>query len=212
MAFVFLPEDGDGLQGANAYTDVAFVDDHHEGRGRTDWAPVPTSTKEECIVRATDYIEYRFGRKFRGFRQGELQGLEWPRLSAFDNDHFLFNGINSIPQQLRKATAEYALIAFRQGELSPNPPLPTGDEPLDGTAPTATESNSGIITAKRERVGPLEEETKFATSASVGTKQAGGRVAQSIVNSDFYLPEYPRADAWIEELINNPNSRRLVRG
>lgn len=211
MAFVV--EDGDGLELANAYVAVAFVDTYHEDRGRTDWAGFSTAIKEDSIVRATDYIEWRFGTKFRGTRRGQSQGLEWPRISAFDNDDFLYNNpLDAVPRQLQKATAEYALIAARQGELAPNPPLPTGDETLDGTASTATENTSGIVTAKRERVGPLEEETKYADLTSAGSSQAGGRTAQSFMNSDFYLPEYPRADGWIRELIDNPNSRRLLRG
>ena len=212
MAFVFTPEDGTGLSTSNSYITQAFADDYQAGRGRSDWASATQADKEAAMVRATDYIEFRFGRRFRGYRRAESQALEWPRLSAFDNDDILWNGDNIMPDQLQKATAEYSLIALRIGELAPNPPLPTGDEPLDGTASTDDESNSGIVTAKRERVGPIEEETKYAALTSVGSKQAGGRVSQSALNSDFYLPEYPRADQWLEELITNPYSRRLVRG
>lgn len=209
MAFVFTPETGDGVVGANAYITESFADDYHDGRGRTDWAAGTTADKQSAIVRATDYIEFRFGRKFRGTRQSRTQGLEWPRIAAFDNDDFL---LQDVPEQIQKACAEYALIALRQGELAPNPPLPTGDETLDGTASTDEESSSGIVTRKRERVGPIEEETTYASLASAGVKQAGGRVAQSSMISDFYLPEYPRADEWIAEVITNPTARRLRRG
>ena len=211
MAFVV--EDGTGIETANAYVDVAFVDTYMSDRLRDDWGILPTSIKEGSIVRATDYIEWRFGTKFRGTRRGESQGLEWPRVSAHDNDDFLYNNpLDAVPRQLQKACAEYALIAARIGELAPHPPLPTGDETLDGTASTVTENTSGIVTASRERVGPLEEEKKYADLTSAGSSQAGGRTAQSFMNSDFYLPEYPRADGWIRELIDNPNSRRLLRG
>ena len=209
----FLAEDGTGLEGANSYVDVAFVDTYQGDRGRTDWGEATTPDKQAALIRATDYIEYRFGRKFRGTRQSQSQGLEWPRISAFDNDDFLYNGpLDDVPRQLQKATAEYALIALRQGELAPNPPLPTGDEPIDGSAPTDTESTSGIVTASREKVGPIEEEKKYADLTSAGTKQAGGRVSQSADVSDFNIPEYPKADLWIAELTENPNSRRLARG
>ena len=209
----FLVEDGSGLQNATAYVSVAFVDGYMNDRLRDDWASLSTNVKQGSIVRATDYIEWRFGTKFRGSRRSESQGLEWPRNSAFDNDDWLYNNpLDAVPRQLQKACAEYSLIAARIGELAPNPPLPTGDETLDGTASTTTESTSGIITAARERVGPLETETKYADLTSAGSRQAGGRTAQSFMNSDFYLPEYPRADGWIRELINNPNSRPLRRG
>jgi len=205
----FTPEDGTGVVGANAYIDVAFADGYQDDRARTDWTPSPVADKQSAIIRASDYIDERFGRNFRGFRFSLAQGLEWPRASAWDNDGFLYQGV---PTQLQKACAEYALISLRQGELAPNPPLPTGDETLDGTAPITEESNSGIVTKVRSKVGPLEEETSFASMATVSSKEAGGRVSQASVNSDFYIPEYPRADLWLEELIINPYSRGLIRG
>ncbi len=205
-------EDGTGLAAANGYISVAFADTYHSDRLRTDWAGLSTPTKEGAIIRATDYIDWRFGRKFRGTKQSKSQGLEWPRLSALDNDRFLLNDNDAVPRQLQKAVSEYALIAARIGELAPNPPLPTGDEPLDGTASTATNSNSGIVTQLREKVGPLEVSTRYADLTAAGSQQGGTRVSQSAINSDFYLPEYLRADGWLSELLVNPYSRTLVRG
>lgn len=119
MAFTFVVETGDGVIGANGYITVAQFKDHHDGRGRV-YTPYTDPAIQAAIVRATDYVDKRFGRRFLGSRQQKNQGLEWPRISAYDADDFLLTGV---PVQLIKAVAEYAWIAANLGasELAPNP-------------------------------------------------------------------------------------------
>ena len=59
MAFTL--ETGSGLELANAYIDVTFFDDFHTDRGR-DISALNATIVETAIVRATDYIDKRFGR------------------------------------------------------------------------------------------------------------------------------------------------------
>lgn len=207
MAFVFTVEDGDGLEAANAYITEAEADDYHEGRGHTDWAALSSEAKQGAIVRATDYIDKRFGRRFRGFKSSSAQALEWPRIDATDNDDYL---VNPVPRALVKACAEYALISARQGELAPAPNLPIPDEAVADGASTSTSIVTGEIKSKTEKVGPLQESTSYVTSAEI----AGGgsnRSSQSRMVEDVHLPEYPVADLWIEELLVPAGGRTVDR-
>lgn len=205
MAFVV--EDGNGLSNSNAYVSVAFSDDYHADRGRTDWAGASSQNKQTAIVRATDYIDRRFGTKFRGTRQNKSQALEWPRLDALDNDEFLLNDIDDIPRQLQKACAEYALIALRIGELTPRPKLPVPQEGLDGSI-TNSENSSGEIKSISQKVGPVSETIEYAAKSE---QSASNVSSKSSLVSDWVLPEYPVADLLIQELLTNSISKRLVR-
>jgi hypothetical protein len=138
----FTPEDGTGLPNANSYIDVAFADTYHADRNQTDWTDLSTDAKQGFLVRATDYIDKRFGKKFRGFRQQKSQALEWPRLDAFDNDEYLLDGI---PSQLQKACAEYALRAITNSELAPD------------------NTNTGVQAFTR-RIGPIELKDELSTT------------------------------------------------
>lgn len=204
----FVPETGVGLSNANAYVDVAFADAHHLDRGNAGWTGSAT-VKEQAIVRATDYVDKRFGRKFRGFRQGKAQALEWPRIDAFDDDDFLFSDVDVIPRQLKKAVAEYALRALLLKPLAPDPALPFQDRDTIGTGSTQSSgSGAGAIVASRQKVGPIETETKNSesTSSSIHTSKGSSQV------EGWMIPAYPEADLLIEELLRSSQSRRLVRG
>ena len=187
MAFVFTVETGAGLSTANAYISVAFANDYHTGRGNAAWAG-STIEKQQAIVRATDYLDKRFGPRFVGTRRNSQQALEWPRLDAFDQDDFLLQGpLDDVPRQLQKACAEYALRAILPADLLPD-----------------TGTQSGDITSTSVTVGPVSESFTFA-------KTATNRVAQSSIVSDSKIPEYPAADLWIEELLRSSNVRRIRR-
>lgn len=204
-----------GADDANAYADLTFVDTHHADRGNTAWAQFPQADRESAIIRATDYIDKRFGKKFRGIRQAKDQALEWPRLDAFDDDGFLLSGVDEIPRNLMKAMAEYALRALAYMTLAPDPALPVPEQDLtDPTFTRETDVVTGEVTRKRDRVGPLEEERWYETRAQVIQRSiaAGARGLQSSLLNDFNIPEYPEADLWIEELIRSSMNIRLVRG
>jgi hypothetical protein len=195
----FTVETGLGVPGANAYISVADADTHHADRGHTTWTDFTSPEKEVAIVRASDYIDKRFGKMFRGVRVARDQGLEWPRLDAFDDDGFL---LTLLPAQLLKAASEYALRAAVCGLLAPDPILPVPkQDPTDfGNRPD--QGVSGQITRDRTRIGPLEEEKWFETSSQTLKRNlgVGARRIQSTLVNDFQIPEYPEADLWLEEL------------
>jgi hypothetical protein len=211
----FTPEDGTGLTGANAYIDVAFLETHHTDRGR-DVTSLTTATKETAIVRATDYIDKRFGRWFRGVRTRKNQGLEWPRLDAFDNDDFSLAGVDDVPRQLQKACAEYALRAILYAtELAPDPQRPAPTQDLSGPTftETTTDAVAGIVRRREEAVGrgAVKRAITWTTVTEMMSK-IRDRDSLTALVSVVSIPEYPEADMWIEELINPPATRRLVRG
>jgi hypothetical protein len=193
---------------------VADVDTHHADRGATNWNDFTTPEKEQAIVRASDYIDKRFGRRFRGLRKTKEQGLEWPRLDAFDDDRYLLSGPDDLPRQLLKACAEYALRAAVCGVLAPDPPLPVPKQDPTDMATRPEQEETGQLTRKREKVGPLEEDKWFETTSQVlGRNLAAGAtgVKSGLVN-DFLIPEYPEADMWLEELLRSNMNIMLARG
>lgn len=208
-------EDGTGINNANTYVSLAYVDTHHADRNNTVWDDFTDPEKEASIIRATDYIEKRFGRRFVGIRRSHEQALEWPRLDAFDNDGFLLTSVDDVPRQLEKALAEYALRAALCGVLAPDPLPPVPKQSLESGAPDRnTDVITGEVIRKRDKVGPLEEERWFESrSQTLGQNLAAGAtsVKSSLVN-DFVIPEYPEADMWLEELLVSSMNLSLVRG
>ncbi len=211
----FTVEVGTGTPGANAYVAVAFVDTHHGDRGNSAWEDFTPLEKQSAIIRGSEYVDKRFGGRFVGLRKTKDQGLEWPRLDAFDQDGYLLSGVDDLPRQLEKAVAEYALRAAICGTLAPDPPLPVPKQDLtDSTGDRPEQAETGQLTRKREKVGPLEEDKWFETTSQVlGRNLAAGAtgVKSSLVN-DFLIPEYPEADLWLEELLRSSMNIRLARG
>lgn len=206
----FLAEDGTGLEASNSYIAVALADTHHTDRANTQWDDMTTAEKEAALIRATDYIEKRFGRKFVGRRTNKTQALEWPRVDAEDRDGFLLSGIDvdAIPRQLQKATAEYALRAFIYNVLSPDvpPAVPSQDLRTGGTR--GTQEASGSIVKERIKVDVIEEEKEYRSLSSFGE---GNITIKSSLVSDAAIPEYPEADMWIQELLKSATVVRLER-
>lgn len=211
----FTVEDGSAIAGANAYADVATVDTHHTDRGNTRWDDFITSEKEAAIIRASDYIDKRFGRRFRGVRRQKDQGLEWPRLDAFDDDGFLMSGGDDVPRQILKAVSEYALRAAICGVLAPDPLPPVPKQSMEsGAGDRDPDIVTGELTRKKDVVGPLEEERWYKPASEVAADNlgAGAKSVQSSLLNDFVIPEYPEADLWLEELLRSSMTITLFRG
>lgn len=136
----FTVEDGTIVSGANSYASVSYADDYHTDRGNSGWTGAD-AVKEAALIKATDYIEQTYSRRFTGLRYDEDQDLSWPR----ENDYV---DSNVIPSELKQATALLALEAL-SNDL--NPALARG----------------GAV--KREKVDVLEVE--YMDSARGGTKR-----------------------------------------
>lgn len=201
MAFTVLDPDAPQSD-ANAYISVEEFVEHHTDRAVSAVidAEFDDDAIQAAIVKATDYIDKRFGRRFRGYKQSRAQSLEWPRIDAYDNDDF---DLDPRPPQLIKATAEYALLSLQLGrDLAP--PVTPGFGVLNPDTGTSTSQGAGQVIADRSKVGPVETEKRFAQTSQT-SRSSGNPLAPD-------LPSYPQADLWLEELLRNSVSRRLSRG
>jgi hypothetical protein len=198
----FILETGAGIANANGYVSEAQFREYHNDRNR-DLTILTEGQIKAAIIKASEYIDKRFGKRFVGFRQSSSQGLEWPRLDAYDKDGY---ALNLLPMQLVKATHEYAFRAHHLTILAPDPALPFSTR--DTATATGTVVSAGHVIKKREKVGPIETESEFA--------QVGGEASRSSFGSTLvdglFLPSYPEADMWLEELLVSYNDRDVLRG
>lgn len=95
-----IAEDGTGLETANALIDVTFADSYFDLRNNTTWAGLTLAEKEAKIILATDYMERRYYGLVIGNKKNQDQALLFP-----------LSGSDSVPEKVKKACAEYALIA-----------------------------------------------------------------------------------------------------
>lgn len=131
MAFVV--EDGTAKADANSYVTIADADSYFADRGNTAWTGAD-AVKQAALVKATDYIEGRFGQRFIGSKKTTTQALAWPRTGAADFAD------TAIPVGLRRACCEYAVRAL-SAELAP-------DLKVDASGLT--------VVATKKKVGPIE--------------------------------------------------------
>ena len=169
MAFV--AEDGTGLELANSLVDVAFADDYFLDRGVVAWTGL-AAVKQSALVRATDYLESRFKHLFIGDKKTTLQALSFPRL---------ITGMAEMPLGIKRAVCEYAVRSLSV-VLLPDPEIHASGQGLERT---------------RERVGPIEEETRFQYQG-VGTER-------------IILRPYPAADILLRGLLRQ-DSGKVIRG
>lgn len=136
-------ETGTGVAGAESYGTVAGGTTYWGARSHmtlaTTWTAADTSAKEGALREATGFLDAVYGPFYRGQRRGLVQGRLWPRINALDEAGMPLPGL---PAELVAATYELAARAL-SARLMP-------DATIDG-----------VIKRKREKVGPLEEETEY---------------------------------------------------
>lgn len=135
---------------AEYYGTVAGADAYHLARGNTAWAAGTDANKLSALYRASEYIDGTYRGRFSGYRtEGRDQTLEWPRTNATDIEGN-FIATTTIPTEIVNATYEGALRELAE----------TG-----ALAPDVTSTSIGIK-RKREKVGPIEEETEYTTGGA----------------------------------------------
>ena len=97
----FIVEDGSNISGSNSYITLAFADSYHADRGEVAWSNASQATKEQAIIKATDYLDSHY--IFKSTPVSANQSLKFPR-TEFGN--------NVIPLPIQKATAIYSLFAL----------------------------------------------------------------------------------------------------
>lgn len=145
-------EDGTIVADANSYADVADSIAYQTDRGRQAWLDATTEVQEAALVRATDYIEGRFGQKFIGTPLGDVQELAWPRLLAVYPATGNAFPTDEVPEDILDATILYAEQIIG----------PDGDDLELMTELSITpEVASSNVKMKKEKVDVLEEATEF---------------------------------------------------
>lgn len=145
-------EDGTGLAGADSYLSEAEFEAYAEARGYT----IPSGDVEAALVRASDWIDARYGRRFPGVRvNGRNQGRAWPIYGGYDRSGTAIAD-DAVPVEIKRATAEAALRELENPRsLSPD------------IVPIST--SGGAIKRVSKQIGPLKTETEYTEGATVGS-------------------------------------------
>jgi len=96
-----------------SYCTVAFADTWHSNRGNATWAALTTAQKEQCLRKATDYLEQAY--TWTGYRVASTQPLSFPRHGIWIDGYTIPS--DSVPVAIQNACAELAVKAS-QSELS----------------------------------------------------------------------------------------------
>jgi len=134
-------ENGAGLSAANTYINLAPAATYHALRGNEIWADASESDQVVALIRATDYVESRW--TFTGTPLLTTQALSFPMAAKYLNNR----GAD--------VSAEYALAV-----------LGTGAGLVD-LSPAVDQTEPHSVNYKREKVGTLEEETRFDTARGI---------------------------------------------
>jgi len=104
---------------------------------------------ETALVRATRYLDDKYGQRWLGSRTNEDQALDWPRLGVEDPDgRWLDDDI--VPQAVKDACCEAALELLVRGDLSPS----------------VSPDDSGAVQSESASVGPLSFSQSFSGAKS----------------------------------------------
>lgn len=207
----FTVEDGSRVVGANSYVDTPYADTYHADRGHTYWTNLQTPQKQACLIRATDHLQKRFSRRWKGVKVAWDQALDWPRLDIWDENRLLLCQSNQIPTKLMQATCEYALRAAIAGELLPDPVrMVPGQDFSQAQQTVPTEFQGGMVRHGDEKVDVIMDNKTYQTPDLMIGATKNKHTASGLV-TEILLPEYPAADLLLEDFLKL-NSRRLSRG
>jgi len=162
----FLVEDGTGLAGATSYGSVTEFVLYWADRGK-DYSDTDAELIVAALINATDYMEVRFGSKFKGRKVSGEQGLAWPRRYVTDREGYEI-AYDAVPSRIKRACFEYAKRAL-DADLLPDP------------------SGDPNVISETKTVGPITTSKTYAGSAT-GTKVKPYPMADALVN-ELTIPE-----------------------
>jgi len=127
-------EDGTGKATAESFISVTDASTYHTARGNAAWAALASdAVREQCLRKATDYMEQVYRSRWQGCRVSETQALSWPRYSVVVEGYLVDDA--SVPDAVKRACAELALKA--------------------SSADLAPDLTQGVV---REQIGPIAVE------------------------------------------------------
>jgi len=111
-------EDGTGKVDAESFASVTAADTYHSNRGNTAWAAIATTAlKEAALRKASDYMGQIYGPRWKGYRVGTAQALDWPRTGVERPGSFgplgfaSYYAVTDMPAPVVNACCELALRA-----------------------------------------------------------------------------------------------------
>jgi len=108
---MLIAEDGTGVEDANAYIDIPYVETHLLGERLTRFTGLSDDEKEAAIIAATQLVDISF--EWLGKRKTFEQGLNWPR-ACVELDGFTVEGV---PAAVKKAACEAVWLVMTEESL-----------------------------------------------------------------------------------------------
>lgn len=114
-------EDGTGRADAESYSSVADATTYLTARGmEATWnALASDGAREQCLRKATDYMQQVYGSQWKGYKASDEQALDWPRTlveiedspgSLYPGGHQYYEN-DEIPARVKNACILLALKA-----------------------------------------------------------------------------------------------------
>lgn len=139
---MLIVETGVGTPNANSYLSVAEANSYHSLYGNVDW-DATTTDKENALIVATQAIDLLYGEQYLSWKKIESIGpLLFPRLWFYDNNYQIVTE-NQIPEALKRATAEIALMNLMGTDVFPQA------------------NTAGNITTSKVKVGEIEIDNAY---------------------------------------------------
>lgn len=135
-------EDGTGLDTAESYISATDADTYHANRGNTTWAALSDPDKEVALRKATEYLDARYGARWKGARTVSSQALGWPRQYARHDEDCEYYPSDALPIPLVRAAAEAALLSLTETFF-------------------AAEDPSAVVISTSEKVDVIEEKKTY---------------------------------------------------
>jgi len=204
-------ESGVGVRGANAYVDAAFVTAYLAARNRSKengWNAASGGAKDAAVVAATDYVEVRWGPKFKGARlvwladvkaEGSITFTGVPAAGGTvvvgDRTYALVAALTDVPDQVllgatAEETAEHLLDALEALAIGAGVTYVAGN---DGANRHAQATRDGaVLELVATAPGAGGDETALALTATNATRVAfaggldGGSQPLSFPRSGLY--------------------------
>jgi hypothetical protein len=209
----FIVETGSGTANANAYCAVQFVTDYLTDRARESengWAASALADQQAAIIKATDYVDMRFGGRFGGYKRSTLVGAEAVAELALGGagspgETLTLDGITwTLAASLTPANANEILIGADATETAANivAALTGGatagtnysevTEPLENIEVEVSASDTTVVVFTVAEEGEAGNDTAIASTLAAATLTGfrGG------LNKGSQPLEFPREDLY----------------
>lgn len=137
-------EDGTGLSTSESFCSVAEANTYHASYGNTAWTGEDETEREIHLRIASQYMEAKFAKRWKGRRILSTQALSWPRYDVEDDDGYCVDS-NIVPAAVKQACAVLALKSLSGTDLTPD-------------------LSSGSVKRTKVKVGDIEEETEYTSA------------------------------------------------